>query len=199
VVGVGSRDCHLNGAGFLKVKRNKVIFVSPHLLQTDLFLRSGSGFSGVKAWAPVQIVFQPRWVARGRWAWVDKGLQPAAEALQPRAVADLKQWNLQVSPVWRLKRKKSFYPFMLAKSSVGKLLPVISSLHSKQIKPLGLNLCIFLEVSLQPGVKRKGGFIYRCRFRDESSMMILSVNRSLAIRRLSIYLETRQKHRMIWE
>lgn len=31
-------------------------------------------------WAPVQILFQPLWIAGDRWAWVEKGLQPAAEA-----------------------------------------------------------------------------------------------------------------------
>lgn len=125
---------------------------------------------------------------RGQMGWGCKGLTAAAEPLQPRAFAEQEQWNLQVSRIWRLKRRKSFYPFMLAKSKVGKLLPVIFSFRSKQIKPLWLNLCIFLRLSLQPGAKRKGGFIYRCCFQNESCM-ILSVNASLGIRHLSIYLE----------
>lgn len=37
---------------------------------------AGSGFSAVKPWAPVQIPFQPLWIAGHRWAWVEKGLQP---------------------------------------------------------------------------------------------------------------------------
>lgn len=178
----------MNGASFLKMKSD---VVSPHLLQTDLFLHAGSVFSDVKPWAPMQILFQPRWFAGGRWARVEKGLQPAVEALQPQAFADPKRWNLQVSCIWRLKRRQSFYPFILAKANVGKLLPVIFSLHSKQIKPLWLNFCIFLRLSLQPGVKRKGSFIYRSCFQNESSVMVLSVNTSLGIRHLSIYLETR--------
>lgn len=147
-------------------------------------------FSDIKPWPPVRILFQPRWIAGDRWAGVGKGFQPAAEPLQPSAVLNPKQWNPQVLRIWRLKRRKSFYPFTLAKPNVGKLLLVIFCLHSKQIKPLWLNLCVFLRLSLQSGVKRKGGFIYRCCFQNESGTMILSVNSSLGIRHLSSYLET---------
>lgn len=86
---------------------------------------------------------------------------------------------------------------MLAKSNVGKLLPLILSLHTKQIKPLRLNLCIVL--SLRKRVKRKGGFIYRCCFQNEPSIVILPVNTSLGIRHLSIYLETGDKDCLTWE
>lgn len=86
---------------------------------------------------------------------------------------------------------------MLAKSNVGKLLPLILSLHTKQIKPLRLNLCIVL--SLRKRVKRKGGFIYRCSFQNEPSIVILPVNTSLGIRHLSIYLETGDKDCLTWE
>lgn len=86
---------------------------------------------------------------------------------------------------------------MLAKSNVGKLLPLILSLHTKQIKPLRLNLCIVL--SLRKRVKRKGGFIYRCCFQNERSTVILPVNTSLGIRHLSIYLETGDKDCLTWE
>lgn len=42
-------------------------------------------------------------------------------------------------------------------------------------------------------VRRKGGFIYRCCFQNKPSIVILSVNTSLGIRHLSIYLETGNK------
>lgn len=45
---------------------------------------------------------------------------------------------------------------MLAKSTVGMLLPLIFSPHSKQIKSLSLDACIFLRLSCQPGFLVKG-------------------------------------------
>lgn len=51
----------------------------------------------------------------------------------------------------------------------------------------------FPEAFSSAGVKRKGGFIYRCCFQNKPSIVILSVNTSLGIRHLSIYLETGNK------
>lgn len=48
-------------------------------------------------------------------------------------------------------------------------------------------------------VRRKGGFIYRCCFQNKPSIVILSVNTSLGIRHLSIYLETGDKDCLTWE
>lgn len=57
----------------------------------------------------------------------------------------------------------------------------------------------FPEAFSSAGVKRKGGFIYRCCFQNEPSIVILSVNTSLGIRHLSIYLETGDKDCLTWE
>lgn len=56
----------------------------------------------------------------------------------------------------------------------------------------------FPEAFSSAGVKRKGGFIYRCCFQNEPSIVILSVNTSLGIRHLSIYLETGDKDCLTW-
>lgn len=71
-------------------------------------------------------------------------------------------------------------------------LSVIFSLHCKTL---------WIGAFSQGFLFRQGwkGFICRCCFQNPSSMRILSVKTSLGIRHLSIYLETWQKDRLIWE
>lgn len=171
--------------------------VSPHLRQADLFLQLALVF--------LLLSLGPQC----RYCSSHSGLQGTDGLGQRRAYSRLQRLpapgvrrSQAVEPAnltyLEAEEEKSFYPFMLAKSNVGKLLPLILPLHSKQIKALQLNLH-FPEAFSSAGVRRKGGFIYRCCFQNEPSIVILSVNTSLGIRHLSIYLEAGDKDCLTWE